>query len=210
LAKGKHRNDAEGEIDTYIAAMPPWSAAICRKLRSIILRSDARLIEDWKWGPNYYYQGMVCGYAAFAKHVNFVFFQGALLRDKNQILLANKGTLHNRHIRFTSIKEIDDDLLTEYILEAIDNNVKGISLKETADKTLKIADDIKDQLRGAGLLAYFEGLAFSHRKEYLLYIEEAKKADTRLRRIANALSKLQSKQMMHDKYKKKKTDQSIK
>ena len=51
------------------------------------------------------------------------------------------------------------------------------------------------------MLAYFDLLAFSHRKEYIQWIESAKKDETRTKRIEQAIEKLLGKQMMHDKYK---------
>ena len=36
----------------------------------------------------------------------------------------------------------------------------------------------------------FDGLPFTHRKEYVRWIEEAKKAETRQTRVAKTLSKL--------------------
>lgn len=38
--------------------------------------------------------------------------------------------------------------------------------------------------------AVFDGLAYTHRKEYVRWIEEAKRADTRERRVAQALEML--------------------
>jgi len=66
--------DAKKEIDSYINSMPAFSKAICEKLRSIILNAVPGIKEDWKWGPNYNYHGMVCGYGAFQKHVKLTFF----------------------------------------------------------------------------------------------------------------------------------------
>ncbi len=36
----------------------------------------------------------------------------------------------------------------------------------------------------------FDGLAFSHRKEYVLWVEDAKKLETRARRIEQVRAKL--------------------
>jgi hypothetical protein len=52
---------ATEEVLQYIDGLPPFSKAICKKLRAIILKADKELVEDWKWGPNYYLSGMVCG-----------------------------------------------------------------------------------------------------------------------------------------------------
>ncbi len=51
-------------------------------------------------------------------------------------------------------------------------------------RDLAVADDIKKALRSAGLWEKFSSFAFTHRKEYIQWIEDAKKPETRLRRIA--------------------------
>lgn len=202
MAAPKHKADAALKIDDYLASLPEWSRKICKRLREIVLKSDPKLIEDWKWGPNYYLDGMVCGFAGFQKHVSFVFFQGVLLKDKKKVLQANPGNVHNKHIKFTQLSEINEELLLSYLIEAIDNNKKGLKQISAPDKTVLIPPDVKKQFRAAGLFAYFETLAYSHRKEYIQWIEDAKKEETRINRISKAIEKLSAKEMMHDKYKK--------
>lgn len=202
MAKVKHNPDAASLIDKGISELEPFAQVICKHLRKLILSADPELIEDWKWGPNYYLNGMVCGYWGFKKHVSFVFFQGSLLKDKKKILLENPGNVHNRHIKFTDESQINDDLILEYLFEAIDNNRKGLKILETKDKTIDVPDDVTKQLKKAKVLTYFESLAFSHRKEYIQWIESAKKEETRTKRIRQAIEKLADKQGLNSKYKK--------
>lgn len=202
MAKVKHNPDAATLIDKGISELEPFAQVICKRLRKLILSADPEMIEDWKWGPNYYLNGMVCGYWGFKKHVSFVFFQGSLLKDKKKILLENPGNVHNRHIKFTDIKQVDDKVILEYLFEAIDNNRKGLKIIETKDKMIATPEDVAKTFKKAKVLAYFDSLAFSHRKEYIQWIESAKKEETRTRRIEQAIEKLQDKQGLHDKYKK--------
>ncbi len=56
---------------------------------------------------------------------------------------------------------------------------------------LTIAQDIADALRGAPEAeAAFKALPPSHRAEYLTWIDEAKKPDTRARRIQGMITRL--------------------
>lgn len=201
IAKVKHNPDAPALIDEGISQMEPFAQKICKKLRKIILSADPEIIEDWKWGPNYYLNGMVCGFWGFKKHASLVFFQGSLLKDEKKILIANPGNVHNRHIKYTDVKQIDEELVLEYLFEAIDNNRKDIKITAAKDKTVIVPDDVKKSFKLAKVLTYFESLAYSHRKEYMMWIMDAKKIETRLKRINQAIEKLASKQMMHDKYK---------
>ena len=202
MAKVKHNPNAAALIDEGISKLEPFAQVICKHLRKLILSSDPEMIEDWKWGPNYYLNGMVCGYWGFKKHVSFVFFQGSLLKDKKKILQENPGNVHNRHIKFTDVKQIDDAIILEYLFEAIDNNRKGLKITETKDKTIVVAEDVAKQFKKAKVLTYFDSLAFSHRKEYIQWIESAKKEETRIKRIEQAMEKLKDKQGLNDRYKK--------
>ncbi len=58
-------------------------------------------------------------------------------------------------------------------------------LMELDDKPREVAlpADAKAALRKSGQLELFEGMAYSHRKEYVQWIEEAKKPETRVNRI---------------------------
>ena len=201
--KVKHNPEAKQLIDEGIANAEPFAQAICKKLRAIILKAEPSIIEDWKWGPNYYKNGMVCGFWYFKKHCSIVFYQGALLKDKKKVLLQNPGNLHNRHIKFTDVKQIDEKLLIEYITEAVINNEKGLKITEAKDKTVIIPADFKKLLTKNKLLLYFEKLAYSHRKEYIMWINDAKKEETRLNRMDKAIGKLISKEGLNDKYMKK-------
>jgi uncharacterized protein YdeI (YjbR/CyaY-like superfamily) len=198
--KIKHNPDAKVLIDEGIASAEPFAKAICKKLRAIILKAEPAMIEDWKWGPNYYKDGMVCGFWYFKTHVTLTFFQGALLKDKKKVLLMNEGNLHNRHIKFTDIKQIDEKLLTEYITEAVINNEKGLKLTEAKDKTVIIPEDLKKLLVKNKVLKNFEEMSYSKRKDYVNWINGAKQEATRAKRIDQAITKIKEKKGLNDHY----------
>jgi uncharacterized protein YdeI (YjbR/CyaY-like superfamily) len=57
--------------------------------------------------------------------------------------------------------------------------------------TQSLASDITEALRSnTAALSTFEGLPPSHKAEYLKWIDEAKRDDTRKRRIAGMIDKL--------------------
>ena len=202
MATSKHNADASLKITDYIETLPDWSQKICLTLREIILKCNPEIIEDWKWGPNYYLNGMVCGFSAFKKHVTFVFFQGSLLKDKKKVLVGNPGNLHNRHLKYTDHSQINEKILLDYLTEAISNNKKGKKLIQTNDKTIVLAKDVKNKYKASHVLNYFDSLAYSHKKEYINWIESAKKEETRLNRIEKSIEMLISKQKLNEKYKK--------
>ncbi|RPI18629.1 MAG: hypothetical protein EHM58_04800 [Ignavibacteriae bacterium] len=183
----KHIPYAGKFIDDYINDLPEFSKAICNKLREIIFEAEPDIIEDWKWGPNYYKDGMVCGFAGFKQHVHFSFFNGSALKDTKKIFTEGKANQHNRGIKFKNVNEIDEKLLIKYIKEAVKINEKGLKPK---DKEIEIPADFKKALNKAKLLKYFENTNFTNRKEYCLWITGAKKEETRSRRIEKAIEKI--------------------
>jgi hypothetical protein len=61
---------------------------------------------------------------------------------------------------------------------------------DSAPRTVDVADDLRTALDGAGLAATFAALSYSHQREYVTWIDEAKKPETRARRIARTLERL--------------------
>lgn len=61
---------------------------------------------------------------------------------------------------------------------------------DTAERTVDVPADFAKAMRAAGVRKAFDALAYSHRKEHVRVIEEAKKPETRQRRIEAAITKL--------------------
>lgn len=59
---------------------------------------------------------------------------------------------------------------------------------DTAPREVEMPKDLEAALKKAGLTKTFAGLAFTHRKEHVRAIEEAKAPETRLRRIEKAVA----------------------
>ncbi len=60
-------------------------------------------------------------------------------------------------------------------------------------RTVEIPGDLAQALAAAGLTDAFAALAYSHRREHVRAIEEAKKAETRARRIEKCLAMVRAK-----------------
>ena len=65
--------------------------------------------------------------------------------------------------------------------------------KDTAQRTVAIPDDLAAALAESGLTAAFDKMSFTHRKEHVRAIEDAKQPETRLRRIAKAIEMIATK-----------------
>jgi hypothetical protein len=62
--------------------------------------------------------------------------------------------------------------------------------RDAAERTVEVPDDFAVALEEAGLRKAFDALSFSHRREHVNAINDAKKPETRVRRIAKALEML--------------------
>jgi hypothetical protein len=62
--------------------------------------------------------------------------------------------------------------------------------KDEEVRTVEIPAAFRALLKKEGLLAGFEKLSYTHRKEYVRWIEEAKKEETRQNRMAKAVAML--------------------
>jgi uncharacterized protein YdeI (YjbR/CyaY-like superfamily) len=61
-----------------------------------------------------------------------------------------------------------------------------------------LPQDLVDALKSAGLAAFFAGCTGAHRREYLKWITEAKRPETRKARIAKAIKGLSEKRARED------------
>jgi hypothetical protein len=62
--------------------------------------------------------------------------------------------------------------------------------RDTGERVVEVPEDLAAALAEAGLREAFDGLSYSHRREHVNAINDAKKAETRARRIAKALEML--------------------
>ncbi len=62
--------------------------------------------------------------------------------------------------------------------------------KDDAPRTLKVPAEFKEVMRKSGVTSVFDSLSYTHRKEYCRWIAEAKKEETRKRRLEKAVEML--------------------
>lgn len=192
-------------VEEYIEGLTSRKEEISL-LRDIILSTG--LDEGIKWGaPCYSYQGKnVAGLAAFKSYAGIWFFQGGLLEDKNGYLInAQEGvTKAMRQWRFASVDEIRSSPVADYIYESIENFRQGNFIRPgSKSQDFDIPEDLATAIEKETMLVnVWNSFAPSHRREYAAYVAEAKREETKLRRIEKVLGMLRNKQGLNDKYKK--------
>lgn len=191
----------EPKITTYIEKQISWKEEL-EKLRAILVKLP--LEETLKWGVPYYTNSgkNIVGMAAFKNYFGLWFTQGALLQDKHgKLINAQEGKTNAlRQWRFTSIGDVDEVIITEYVLEAIDNQKKGKAIKPQR-KPLVIPDLLQNALNdNPELKEKYEGFSLSHKREYADYISEAKREATKVSRLEKIIPMILGNVGLHDKY----------
>ncbi len=191
-------------VDAFIAGAGPWKDELT-VLRQILQETD--LEECVKWGgPCYTAHGKnIVGMGGFKSYFGLWFYQGALLEDKKNVLInAQEGkTKALRQWRMTDASEIKPTILKRYVKEAIKLAEDGKEIKAAKpSKTVVVPPELKKALtanKAAG--ASFKKLTPGCQREYANHIAEAKREETKLRRIEKILPMIKAGGGLHDKYK---------
>lgn len=69
----------------------------------------------------------------------------------------------------------------------IGGSYRVVIAADTGERTVAVPADLAKALKAGRVDGAFAGLAYSHRKEYVRWVEEAKKPETRANRIAKAV-----------------------
>ena len=146
-------------------------------LKSILKKTG--LQETTKWGiPVFTYNGKnVVGIAGFKSFFSLWFYNGSFLEDTKQVLInVSEGqTKALRQWRFHSIEEIDEEGITAYVEEAIENEKQGKRLIPQKKEQLPVPAQLQAIFKADQLFAErFSALSFAKQTEYLEHIGSAK------------------------------------
>jgi uncharacterized protein YdeI (YjbR/CyaY-like superfamily) len=173
-------------IDAYIEKQADFARPVLTHLRELIHKACPQVNETIKWGmPSFDYKGILCGFAAFKQHATFGFWKQSLMETdafpKNKTAMGSFG-------RITSLKDLPSDkVMVGLIHQAVELNEKGVKVPKKptmAKKELVVPDDLKKALaKNRKAKAQFEKFTYSHRREYVEWITEAKTEPTRNKRL---------------------------
>jgi hypothetical protein len=194
------QSEATQQVLNYIDEMPDFSKSICKKLRSIILKADPEIVEEWKWGPHYSLNGMVCGYGGFKQHVKLTFFNGAGMKDAKKLFNHCVDNEFSRSVKYTDVKEIDEKAILEYVKESVAVNKKGFK-REVKDKTVEVPDDLQKAItKNKTASKFFDTLTYGYKKEFVEWVTTAKRAETRSERVDKIVAMCAEGRKLNDKY----------
>jgi hypothetical protein len=191
---------ASKKIDKAFAELKGFQKKYCEHLRKLVHKALPDVKEDWKWGPNFNHNGMVCNVWGFKDHVSIVFFKGSLMKDKYKLFNHGDANRGNRAIQFMEGEKIDDKKIIEYIKEAAELNKKGVKPPKKEIVVRMPIELTKALSTDKVTKKFFDGLAPSHRRDYADYVSEAKQAETLVRRLAKVMDMLADEKTLNGKY----------
>lgn len=195
----------DSRVDAYISKSADFAKPILNHIRKLVHAACPEAEEALKWGfPHFLYNGMLCSMAAFKQHCAMGFWKAKLIfgeTGKEEEGMGHFG-------RITAISDLPSEkVLIGYVKKAAQLNEQGIKLPPRARSTEKKELIVPNFLRAAlkknkKALKTFEDFSYSHKKEYVEWITEAKTEETRQRRLETALEWMAEGKSRHWKYKK--------
>jgi uncharacterized protein YdeI (YjbR/CyaY-like superfamily) len=183
------------EIDNYINNAGEFAKPILSHWRRLVHQNCPDVVEAIKWSfPHFEYKGdNLCVLASYKNHCSFTFLKAELMSD--QRLKAGKELKPIQRFLGNVTKLTDLPTDSEFVVmlkEAMQLNEKGVKIKRDKSEEKPKVLETPDYLLAA-LDAYpkakdvFESKSNSFRKEYIVWITDAKTEETRQKRIAEAL-----------------------
>ena len=187
-------------IDRYIEDAAEFAKPILAELRTRIHAAVPGLEETMKWSsPHFMYQGkLFFGMSAFKQHVAFGFWH-AMMRGQDTSL-EGMGRFKPASVKDLPSKAEFAKLANE-AQRLADEGVKAPPRPKAPRVELVTPPDLEAALaKNRKAKATFEGFSPSSRKEYVAWVLEAKRPETRTARIAQAVEWMAQGKKRHWKY----------
>ena len=202
----------DAKVDAYIAKSQPFAQEILTHIREVVHAACPETVEAMKWSmPFFTYKGaLLCNMAAFKAHASFGFWLSKQVLGEDA---ADDGMGHFG--KLTSVKELPSKaVLTKHVKKAVALVDAGVKLerggtensrgtggaaspgktaarKTTVSRRVSVPPELDRALRDhPEAKAAFDAFPPSHRREYAEWIAEAKRPETKERRVQQALEML--------------------
>lgn len=177
--------ELDPRVDAYIAAAAPFAQPLLAILRERLHAASPAFVETIRWGmPTLLHEGrMLAHVAAFKRHVALVF------RDAEAVGEAAPGAM-GQFGRLTRVEELPDAATIAVIVQ---RSIARIATPAAPrPRTPRAMPALPDAFAAAlraqpAAKAGFDALAPGQRRDYVEWIVDARREDTRQRRIAQAL-----------------------
>jgi uncharacterized protein YdeI (YjbR/CyaY-like superfamily) len=172
-------------VDVYIDKAANLAKPILKEIRARVHEACPACEETMKWStPAFDYKGPMCGMAAFKAHCMFGFWKAPLV--------VGGAHPHRRFRHLTSIADLPPKkqmaALIHKAMALNDNGVVVARAPREKKAPARVPADLADALqKNRKLRTAFDAFSPSHKREYVEWITEAKREETRQKRIQTAL-----------------------
>jgi len=192
-----HKASYLPRVDAYIASVPDYAQPILTHLRELVHKTLPEVEETIKWGhPFFMYRGLMLGnMAAFKQHCSM-----GLWGDQVKETLVADGAYEATGMgvlgKLTSLKDLPSDReLTKYFrtaAAAIDTGARTKNYSRQKPSTPKPPPEVPASLaaalkRNKAAATQFAAMPPGCKREYCEWIAEAKRDETREKRVATAI-----------------------
>jgi uncharacterized protein YdeI (YjbR/CyaY-like superfamily) len=177
-------------VDAYIAKSQDFAKPILTRVREMVHDACPDVQETIKWGsPFFDYKGqMMCAIAAFKQHCALIFWKASLIDG----IPPNGDKSRGSFGRITSMKEVPSKKqFNGFIKAAMALNDAGITVKRPkagskpeAKVPMELASALAKNKQATAVFAKFPP---GQRREYCEWISEAKREETKTKRVAQAI-----------------------
>ena len=178
-------------VDAYIAKSQPFAQPILTHLRASVHAACPQTEETIKWGmPYFQYHGMLCGMAAFKAHATFGFWKGRHVFGGDK---AKHDEAMGQFGRLETVKDLPAKrLISLYVKRAMLINeqpeLAPRAKRKRVTKPVNVPADLATALaKSAKARKGFAGLTPGKQREYIEWLEEAKREETRAKRLATTI-----------------------
>jgi len=187
------------KVDAYIAKAPAFAQPILTHVRALVHKACPDIAEEMKWSrPFFLHNGVIlCNISAFKAHCAFGFWGaeiGKILIEEGVVQEGGMGSLG----KVTDVKQLPSDKkFLHYVRQAASLIDSGqgenrISAARRVVKAPKPALEVPPEFTAAlrkdrKATAAYTALSPSCQREYVEWIADAKRPETRDRRIAQAV-----------------------
>jgi hypothetical protein len=175
-------------IDAYIAKSADFAKPILALVRKRVHAACPAVTETIKWGmPFFEYQGPLCFMASFKAHAAFGIWKAG------RVAGAGKDeSAMGQHGRLTKVADLPNEkAFATLVKQAAALNEQGIKAPPKPKREKPEAEapaDLKAALaKSKKAKSGFAGLTAAQRREYIEWILEAKREETRKKRIATTV-----------------------
>ena len=179
-------------IDAYIDdKAADFARPILRHLRATVHEACPECEETLKWSsPSFLYKGKIlASFASFKAHAAFGYWSGSQVVDTGA-----EPTAMGQFGRLTSLDDLPDRetliALTHKAMKLIDEGVKPVRNK-TVKAPITVPQDLQAAIDGApAAKATWDAFPPSCRREYVEWVTEAKRDETRAKRLSQTIEML--------------------